>query len=161
MYQRTLSWEHCRQLPLGLLLLFGGGLSMAAAISSTGCEGLMSAQAAALAGMPKFIVILGITTLVVFATEITSNTALAATMMPLLSVAAEPLGIEPGVLLLTTTFSASAAFMMPVATPPNAIVFSTGHIRSGEMIRAGFWLNLIAIIIISTFCWFGSGLIFG
>lgn len=159
--QRTLSWEHCRQLPLGLLLLFGGGLSMAAAISSTGCEGLMSAQTAALAGMPKFIVILGITTLVVFATEITSNTALAATMIPLLSVAAEPLGIEPGVLLLTTTFSASAAFMLPVATPPNAIVFSTGHIRIGEMIRAGFWLNLISIIIISTFCWFGSSLIFG
>ena len=160
MNQRTLTWEQCRQLPLGLLLLFGGGLSMASAISKTGCDGLLSAQAAALAGMPGFIVILGITALVVFATEITSNTALAATMIPLLSVAAKPIGIAPEILLLATTFGASAAFMMPVATPPNAIVFSTGHIRIGEMIRAGFWLNLIAILVIATFCWFGSGLVF-
>ena len=133
---------------------------MAAAISKTGCDGLLSAQAAALAGMPGFIVILGITALVVFATEITSNTALAATMIPLLSVAAKPIGIPAEILLLATTFGASAAFMMPVATPPNAIVFSTGHIRIGEMIRAGFWLNLIAILVIATFCWFGSGLVF-
>lgn len=161
MNQRTLTWEHCRQLPLGLLLLFGGGLSMAAAISKTGCDGLLSAQATALAGMPGFIVILGITALVVFATEVTSNTALAATMIPLLSVAADPIGIAPEILLLATTFGASAAFMMPVATPPNAIVFSTGHIRIGEMIKAGFWLNLVAILVISVFCWFGSSLVFG
>ncbi len=159
--QRTLTWDQCRQLPLGLLLLFGGGLSMAAAISKTGLDGLISAQATALAGMPGFIVILGITALVVFATEITSNTALAATMMPLLSVAAAPIGMQAEVLLLATTFGCSAAFMMPVATPPNAIVFSTGHIRISEMIKAGFWLNLISIIVISVVCWFGSGVLFG
>jgi anion transporter len=97
-------------------------------------------------------VILGVATLVIFATEFTSNTALAATMLPLLAAAAPVLGIPTEQVLLVTTIGASAAFMMPVATPPNAIIFGTGRIQIGEMIKAGFWLNVISIIVIAGVC---------
>ena len=89
----------------------------------------------------------GISTLITFASEVTSNTALTATMMPVIAAAAESLRIDPEAPLFAMVFAASAAFMMPVGTPPNAIVFGTGRLKIGEMVRAGFWLNIIAIII--------------
>lgn len=158
--RHALTWQDCGRLPLGLLLLFGGGLSLAAAIHKTHCDELLNAQMAYLSNLSPFLIILGIATIVIFATELTSNTALAATLMPLMASTAGALGADPKVLLLVTTFGASAAFMMPVATPPNAIVFGTGHVRIGDMIRAGFWLNIISILVISLCCWFGAPLIF-
>ena len=125
---------------------------MAAAIQSTGAASLIAAQATAFVGLPVWLVLFGVCTLVVFATEFTSNTALAATMLPLLAAAAPVLGVPVEQVLLVTTIGASAAFMMPVATPPNAIIFGTGRIQIGEMIRAGFWLNVISIIVISLVC---------
>ncbi len=113
---------------------------------------LIAAQATAFVGLPPVLVVLGVATLVIFATEFTSNTALAATMLPLLAAAAPVLGIPTEQVLLVTTIGASAAFMMPVATPPNAIIFGTGRIQIGEMIKAGFWLNVISIIVISGVC---------
>jgi sodium-dependent dicarboxylate transporter 2/3/5 len=130
---------------------------MAAAIQETGCAALIAAQATAFSGLPSWIIVFGVCTLVVFATEFTSNTALTATMLPLLAAAAPVLGVPVEQVLLVTTIGASAAFMMPVATPPNAIIFGTGHIQMREMIRAGFWLNIISIVVISLACiFFGS-----
>ena len=150
--ERALDWRHCENIPWDVLLLFGGGLSMAATIQATGAAQLIAAQAATFTGLPGWAVILGVATLVVFATEFTSNTALAATMLPLLAAAAPVLGIPTEQVLLVTTLGASAAFMMPVATPPNAIIFGTGRIQIGEMIRAGFWLNVISIFVIAGVC---------
>lgn len=149
---RALDWHHCEDIPWDVLLLFGGGLSMAATIQATGCAQLIAAQATAFVGMPGWIVIIGVATLVIFATEFTSNTALAATMLPLLAAASPVLGIPTEQVLLVTTIGASAAFMMPVATPPNAIIFGTGRIQIGEMIKGGFWLNIISIFVIAGVC---------
>ena len=157
---QTITWHDCKDIPWDVLILFGGGLSMAAAIQNTGCAGLIGAQAVALAGLPEYLVVLGVAFLVIFATEITSNTALTAAMLPLLGAAAPVMGIRPEVVMLTTAVGASAAFMMPVATPPNAIIFGTGHIKIGEMIRAGFWLNIISVFVIGTMCYLLSDFMF-
>ncbi len=132
-----------------VLLLFGGGLTMAHAIQTTGMASVVGSAAIAFAGLPDMAVAGGITTLAVFASEFTSNTALAATMMPLVAAIAESINMHPESLLICTTLGASMAFMMPVGTPPNAIIFGTGRIRIAEMIRAGFWLNIISIIVIT------------
>ncbi|WP_289163980.1 SLC13 family permease, partial [uncultured Parasutterella sp.] len=139
-------------IPWDVLLLFGGGLTMAATIQATGSAQLIAAQAASFTGLPAVAVVIGVAALVIFATEFTSNTALAATMLPLLAAAAPVLGIPVEQVLLVTTLGASAAFMMPVATPPNAIIFGTGHIQIGDMIKAGFWLNVISIFVIAGVC---------
>ena len=140
----TVAWD--------VLLLFGGGLSMAAAIQKTGLADIIGAQATFLSALPEAAAIGGLTTLTVFASEFTSNTALAATMMPLVSAVADSTGMHPEALLVATTFGASLAFMMPVGTPPNAIIFGTGRIRIGEMIKAGFWLNACGILVVTLIC---------
>lgn len=140
----TVAWD--------VLLLFGGGLSMAAAIQKTGLADIIGAQATFLSSLPEVAAISGLTTLTVFASEFTSNTALAATMMPLVAAVANSIGMHPEALLVATTFGASLAFMMPVGTPPNAIIFGTGRIRIAEMIRAGFWLNVCGIVVVTIIC---------
>ena len=140
----TVAWD--------VLLLFGGGLSMAAAIQKTGLADIIGAQATFLSSLPEVAAISGLTTLTVFASEFTSNTALAATMMPLVAAVADSIGMHPEALLVATTFGASLAFMMPVGTPPNAIIFGTGLIRIAEMIRAGFWLNVCGIVVVTIIC---------
>lgn len=145
----ALDWSSAKDVVAwDVLLLFGGGLTMAAAIQKTGAAALVGAQVASFAGLGELPMMAGIATIVTFATEVTSNTALAATMMPLIAAAAESLHIAPEGLLLTTALTASCAFMMPVATPPNAIVFGTGRLKISDMIRAGFLLNIIGIIVI-------------
>ncbi len=144
-----MNWETAVRLPWGLLLLFGGGLALAAAIVATGLSAFLGDLAGGLEGWPLWSVLLFVTALVVFMTEMTSNTATTATLIPLLYAIATGLGLPPLMLLLPATFAASCAFMLPVATPPNAIVFGSGLIRIGAMCRAGFWLNLLAICLIS------------
>ena len=122
---------------------------MAAALQSTGAAALVGAQAKALAGFGEVSMIAGIAALVTFATEVTSNTALAATMMPLIAAVADALHLEASALLMATALAASCAFMMPVATPPNAIVFGTGRLHIGDMVKAGFWLNILGVVIIT------------
>lgn len=146
---RALDWDTAKNLPWDVLLLFGGGLTMAAAIQANGAAGLIGAQAAALADFSTLGIVFGVAMLVIFATEFTSNTALAATMMPLLAAAAPALNVPPETLLLVTALGASAAFMMPVATPPNAIIFGTGRITIGQMVRAGILLNIIAAVVVT------------
>ncbi|MFU0841877.1 MAG: Transporter, DASS family [Burkholderia sp.] len=135
-----------------VLLLFGGGLTMAAAIQSTGAAALIGAQATVLAGTGETVMIFAVAVLVEFLTGFTSNTALAATMMPLIAAAADSLQMDPHGLLLTTALAASSAFMLPVSTPPNAIVFGTGRLRVMDMVKAGLWLNVIAAFVITFVC---------
>jgi sodium-dependent dicarboxylate transporter 2/3/5 len=118
--------------------------------------GFIGSLAAGLAGWPFWAILLAIIAIMVFMSELTSNTAQVATMLPILAALGPVLGVPAGVLLVPATIAASCAFMMPVGTPPNAIVFGTGLVRMPQMIRAGFWLNLagIGVIFVLTFAVF-------
>ncbi len=157
----ALDWDSAKDsVAWDVLLLFGGGLSMAAAIQKTGLADFIGAQATLFTGVSDLVMMFGVSTIITFASEVTSNTALAATMMPVIAAACDSLQVDPEAPLFVTVIAASAAFMMPVGTPPNAIVFGTGRLKIGEMIRAGFLLNIVAIIIgvlVSNFL--GHGLI--
>jgi len=147
--ERLLTWEAARDLPWGVLLLFGGGLSLAAAISDSGLAQWIAEQLQVLEGFP-ILVLIGLVVLVIlFLTEVTSNTATAAAFLPLLGALAVSQNISPLLATVPAALAASCAFMMPVATPPNAIVFAAGHMRIQSMIRAGFVLNLVAAVLIT------------
>jgi sodium-dependent dicarboxylate transporter 2/3/5 len=117
----------------------------------------LGAQATALVNLPDWVLLTSITSLTTFVSEFTSNTALAATMMPLVAAISQSLNMHPEAMLIAATLGASCAFMMPVGTPPNAMVFGTGRIRIGEMIRAGFWLNIVSIVVIVIMCLLFAG----
>ena len=139
-----MDWDHAKKLPWGILLLFGAGLSLAAAIDSTGLAAWLADLLSSSAGLPLLAILLLITAFVVFLTEISSNTATAAVFVPVAATFAISLGFDPMTLAVPVALAASCAFMMPVATPPNAIVFSTGHLTVMQMCRAGILLNLVA-----------------
>lgn len=145
----VLDWETALNLPWGILLLFGGGLSLASAIQANGVGELLASRAMGLAGVPYVLVVLAIVAGVVFLTELTSNTATTATLVPLLAAVAPGLGFEPITLIVPVALAASCAFMLPVATPPNAIVFGSGLVGVVAMSRAGFWLNWLGIALIT------------
>jgi sodium-dependent dicarboxylate transporter 2/3/5 len=151
----ALDWETARQVQWGVLLLFGGGLALAGAFEASGLTTWIGARLVALHGLPEPVVIGATATLFVFLTELTSNTATAALGMPLLAGAADGLGIPATQLMITAALSASMAFMLPVATPPNAIVFGFGILRIGHMARVGILLNLVAILVITAAVSFG------
>jgi solute carrier family 13 (sodium-dependent dicarboxylate transporter), member 2/3/5 len=156
----ALDWDTAVKLPWGILLLFGGGLSLAAAISANGVDTWLASGFGGLAALRMLWVLLAATTLIVFLTELSSNTATANTFIPILSAAAIGLGIEPMPVLFAAALAASCAFMLPVATPPNAIVFASGMVSIGQMARAGFALNLLAIVLITlAMQWFGAWLL--
>ncbi len=146
----ALDWETAVKLPWGILLLFGGGLSLAAAISTNGVDAWLASGFDRLSGLRMLWVLLVTTTIIVFLTELSSNTATANTFIPILSAAAVGLGIEPMPVLFAAALAASCAFMLPVATPPNAIVFASGMVSVGQMARAGLALNLMAIVLIAS-----------
>lgn len=149
---RVLEWKDAeRRLPWGVLLLFGGGLSLASAIAGTGLDEWFGRQVGGLGGLPPVLLIAAVTTIVIFLTEITSNTATAATFIPVLGGVAAGIGADPLSLLIPAAFAASCAFMLPVGTPPNAIVFSTGVVRIAQMARGGLVLNLVGIVLITLF----------
>ena len=144
-----LRWSETRRLPWGVLILFGGGLSLAAALSSTGLTLWMGQQLAPLGEINHILLVIALTTLVIFLTELTSNVATTATLLPVVAALAIELGIDPLILVVPVTIAASCAYMLPVATPPNAIVFSSGDVAIKDMMRAGLWLNIVAIILVS------------
>jgi solute carrier family 13 (sodium-dependent dicarboxylate transporter), member 2/3/5 len=146
---RLMDWETAGKLPFGLLLLFGGGLSLAAAITRNGTGDFLGSQLGFLQGFPVWAFVAIATLGVLMLTELTSNTATAATFLPVLAGVATGAGIDPLVLLVPAALAATCSFMLPVGTPPNAIVFASGHITIGQMARAGLWLNLIGVILIT------------
>lgn len=145
----AMDWATAARLPWGILILFGGGLSLAAAVQANDVAPFFGAQASALAGFPSIVLVLAVTTGVIFLTELTSNTATTATLVPVLAGLSTGLAVPPEMLIVPATIAASCAFMMPVATPPNAIVFGSGHVTIPEMASAGFWLNLVGIALIT------------
>jgi sodium-dependent dicarboxylate transporter 2/3/5 len=155
--QKALDWKTAEKLPWGILLLFGGGLSLAQAIDKFGLGSFLANQVAQLNSLPALVLMLLVITLVIFLTELTSNLATTATFVPLLAALAPQWNMSPLQLCLPATIAASFAFMLPVATAPNAIVFSTGLIPGRAMSRAGLLLNLAGIAIIFLFMVFWTG----
>jgi len=144
-----MDWPHAVKLPWEILLLFGGGLSLAHAIDTTGLAGWLGGLLSALEGRPLLLVVLVCAGLVVFLTELTSNTATAAVFVPIAATLAVGLGLDPLTLAVPVTLAASCAFMMPVATPPNAIVFAAGRLTVLQMCYAGFLLNIIGTLMLA------------
>jgi len=148
-----LTWQRAATIPWGVLLLFGGGLSLAGAISKSGLAETIGGSLAGLEGFPTIVLVAAVTSLIVFLTEITSNTATTAVFLPIVATVAVAAGIAPLELIIPVALAASCAFMMPVATPPNAIVFASEKLTVVQMAKAGFLLNLIAITVIVFLNW--------
>ncbi|MFZ2290212.1 MAG: DASS family sodium-coupled anion symporter [Halopseudomonas yangmingensis] len=156
-----MDWESAAKLPWGVLLLFGGGLSLAGVISSSGLAQWIASSLGSLQALPLVLMILLVVTVIIFLTEVTSNTATAAAFLPLLGALAIAQGVSPLLLTVPAAIAASCAFMMPVATPPNAIVFASGHLRIGQMISAGLALNIGGMALVTLISYTLVGLIFG
>lgn len=146
---RLMVWEDVGRLPWGVLVLFGGGLSLAAAVADSGLALWLGEQLAPLSGWGTAVLVVAAVAMVIFLTELTSNLATTATLLPVMGAIAIQAGVPPIVLTVPVTIAASCAFMLPVATPPNAIVFSTGAISIPQMVKAGVFLNIIGIVIVS------------
>ncbi|KXS50910.1 MAG: solute carrier family 13 (sodium-dependent dicarboxylate transporter), member 2/3/5 [Marinobacter sp. T13-3] len=155
-----LDWESASRLPWGVLLLFGGGLAMAGVIGSSGLADWIAQALSAVGSLPLLAVMALATAAVIYLTEVTSNTATAAAFLPLLGALAVSQGLSPLLLTVPAAIVASCAFMMPVATPPNAIVFSSGHLRVSDMIRAGFPLSLAGIVVVTLVSYALVGVVF-
>ncbi len=150
---RAMNWATAVKLPWGVLMLFGGGLTLATAVEANGVSEFIGNASRGMAGLHPLLLLLAITTMTVFLSELTSNTAQVATMVPVLAAMSPVLGMNPYVLIIACTLGASSAYMMPVGTPPNAIVFGTGLVRMPQMMKAGFWLNLAGILVITALAW--------
>ncbi len=143
---RLLDWEWAKRLPWEILLLLGGGFALADSFRTSGLAAWIAGGFIHLEGVPEFWIILAVCLVTVFLSELMSNTALVAILMPVLVPASESLGIHPYLLMIPATIASSFAFMMPVGTPPNAIVCGSGHVRMHQMMKAGLVLNLIGVI---------------
>jgi solute carrier family 13 (sodium-dependent dicarboxylate transporter), member 2/3/5 len=160
--EMLLDWKDAEEgLPWGVLLLFGGGLSLASAVAGTGLDRWLGEQLGGLGVLPVLLLVGVVVALVIFLTEVTSNTATAATFVPLLGGVALGIGADPMTLLIPVAFAATCAFMLPVGTPPNAIVFSTGAVTIAQMARGGIVLNIVGIILITGICYLLGGFALG
>jgi sodium-dependent dicarboxylate transporter 2/3/5 len=146
---RLLDWKMAGSIPWGMLLLFAGGICIAAAFTASGLASLIGNALGGLAHLPVFVLILAICLTVTFLTEITSNTATATLLMPVLAAAAVGARVAPELLMIPAAISASCAFMLPVATAPNAIVYATDRLTIARMAREGFALNLIVAVVVA------------
>ncbi len=151
----VMNWDTATKLPWGILILFGGGLSLAAAVTNNGVAEFIGSAVPSLHGLESapglrmLVLIVVVAAGVIFLTELTSNTATTSALLPILAAVALGLGVDPYMLIVPATIAASCAFMMPVATPPNAIVFGSGYITIPQMCRAGLWLNLIGVLLVT------------
>ena len=147
--KRLITWEDAVKLPWGIILLFGGGMALAAGFQITGLASWLGAQMSVFQGLSLLLLVFVIITLVNFFTEFTSNLATTAMLLPILAPIAISLNINPYMLMVACTIAASCAFMMPVATPPNAVVFGSGYLRIPDMIKSGIWMNIISILFLT------------
>lgn len=149
-----LNWEEAVKIPWGIILLFGGGMALAKGFSETGLAVWIGEQLTYLQNLPLFLLILILVAAVNFLTEVTSNLATTAMLLPILAPMALAMGLHPYLLLISATLAASCAFMLPVATPPNAVVFGSGYLKIPDMIKTGLWMNLFSILLISILVYF-------
>ena len=146
---RLLSWQDAQMLPWQILLLFGGGLALADAIQSSGLAGWIGGGLAAAGDLPQTGFVGLTAAAVVMLTELASNTATVAALLPVMVAAAEAAGHDVVAVSAAIAMAASCAFMLPVATPPNAIVFASGHVSVGDMMKAGMLLNLLSVVLVT------------
>lgn len=151
---KLLNWDTAVKIPWGILLLFAAGITIAQAFIESGLSKFIAEQLAVLSNLHPLIIIASIALAVTFLTEATSNAATTILLMPILAPAALAAGFDPALLMVPAAMSASCAFMLPVATPPNAIVFGTGRIPIASMVREGLALNFIGALVITTVCYF-------
>ena len=152
--KRLLIWEDSVKLPWGILLLFGGGMALAIGFESSGLAIWIGSQLTLLENIPLIVLLLILIASVNFLTEITSNLATTAVLLPVLASLADAINVHPYLLLVAATVAASCAFMLPVATPPNAVVFGSGYLEINDMVKKGFWMNLISILILTLIVYF-------
>jgi sodium-dependent dicarboxylate transporter 2/3/5 len=157
---RILALDVLNKLPWGIIILFGGGFALAGGFVDSGLSLWMGEKLKAIGHLPPVALIFIIALFMSFLTEITSNTATTQILLPVLAGLAISINVNPLLLMLPATVAASLAFMLPVATPPNAIVFGTGKLKISNMMRTGFWLNMIGVIITSLFSWFWAQYVF-
>lgn len=147
--KRIIAWEDAVKLPWGILLLFGGGMALASGFESSGLALWIGEQMTNLQTLSLFLLLLILIAAVNFLTEITSNLATTAMILPVLAPMATILNIHPYFLMVAATVAASCAFMLPVATPPNAVVFGSGYLKIEDMVKKGIWMNILSIILLS------------
>lgn len=148
-HKMLMEWKDTQRLPWGILILFGGGMSLAKALGHVGIIDQIGNAVSQMNGVHSFLIVLCITGLVLFMTEVMSNVALVTIFIPVVIGIANGLQLDPLLIVIPATLASSCAFMMPISTPPNAIVFSSGFITMRQMMKAGIWLNLIAIIVLA------------
>ena len=151
--EKLLDWKTACTIPWGILILFGGGIAIATAFKTSGLSEMIANGLTGLENVPTYLLILFICLAVTFLTEMTSNTATSILLMPILGAAAVATNLDPAILMLPAVYSASCAFMLPVATAPNAVVFGTGKFSTTRMMSEGFVLNLIGACVISVLCY--------
>lgn len=159
--EKLLKWNEAVKLPWGILMLFGGGLSLAEGFSTSGLAVWIGSQMTLLAGVQVLLLVFILIACVNFLTEITSNLATTAMLLPILAPMALSIDVHPYLLLVAATVAASCAFMLPVATPPNAVVFGSGYLRIPDMVRTGLWMNLISIVVLTCMIYFLLPLLWG
>ena len=145
----AMDWKQAVKLPWGILLLFGGGFALADAMEASGLSKWLGAQLTVLSVLPTPLVIAVTCAFMAALTELTSNTATTITMLPVLAATARGMGVDPLTLMIPATMAASCAFMLPVATPPNAIVFASGKVPLSKMFRSGIWMELVGVLLIT------------
>ncbi|WP_127137654.1 SLC13 family permease [Flagellimonas oceanensis] len=144
-----INWEDAVKLPWGIILLFGGGMALASGFETTGLAEWLGSQMSLLQGLALIVLVVVIVASVNFITEVTSNLATTAMLLPILAPIAIGLDINPYILMVATTVAASCAFMLPVATPPNAVVFGSGYLKISDMAKSGIWMNIVSIVFLS------------
>ena len=152
--RRLINWEEASKLPWGILLLFGGGMALASGFKESGLALWIGTQMTLLDGINLILLLFVLIASVNFLTEITSNLATTAMLLPILYPMAMTIDVHPFILMVSAAVAASCAFMLPVATPPNAVVFGSGYLRIPDMVRVGIWMNVLSIILLSVFVYY-------
>jgi sodium-dependent dicarboxylate transporter 2/3/5 len=156
-----LDWKTAVTIPWDIIILFGGGFALAQGFGESGLTLWLAEQLSVLQGVDTVLVIAAVVLLVIFLTEVTSNTATASLLLPVMGALATAIDASPFGLMVAAVIAASFAFMLPVATPPNAIVFSSRYVTIPQMVRAGIWLNLIGVVLITGFVYLLLPLVWG
>ena len=152
--ETLITWKEAVKMPWGIMILFGGGMALAAGFQESGLALWIGGQFSLLKGLPVIVLILILIASVNFLTEITSNLATTAMLLPILAPMALSIDIHPYILLVSATVAASCAFMLPVATPPNAVVFGSGYLQIQDMVKCGIWMNLISVFLLTLIVYF-------
>jgi sodium-dependent dicarboxylate transporter 2/3/5 len=160
-HERLLEWHHTREVPWGILLLFGGGFALATGFQSSGLSAWAAGLFLGLADAPLPVVLTVVCVALVLLSEFASNTATAQIALPILASAAVSLAVDPRLLMIPATLSASCAFMMPVGTPPSSIVYASGYLRVRDMVRLGVWFNVLGLVLVIVLFRLLAGPVFG